>query len=257
MSVAHATILVSKALCGAFENVFFGLEWRLMSKTMFPNVTCVWLILRPRLRNRSFNTKWSQDHGPSKSLTCVSCIGGPCWLLLIILATTSKWRVSLLPQLKLLFASWRPCLRVLVFLRSLWRIMGHGFRLTSFKYLLGDAWSFNYVTTSPRYPQSNGKVENAVRTVKRLFENAKKPVWQNLSSSWLANYASWGDGYQPGTAPDGTSMPYVTSDVRVSFTTKLLFAWLSACFGPNENWLHIVAWRFTMIYCASFEVQLY
>ena len=118
-------------------------------------------------------------------------------------------------------------------------------------------WSFNYVTTSPRYPQSNGKVENAVRTVKRLFENAKKPVWQNLSSSWLANYASWGDGYQPGTAPDGTSMPYVTSDVRVSFTTKLLIAWLSACVGPNEKWLHIVAWRFTMIYCASFEVQLY
>ena len=35
-------------------------------------------------------------------------------------------------------ASWRPCLRVLLFLRSLWRIMGHSFRLTSFKYLLGD-----------------------------------------------------------------------------------------------------------------------
>ena len=43
-------------------------------------------------------------------------------------------------------------------------------------------WAFNYVTTSPRYPQSNGKVENAVRTVKRLFEKCKnkKPVWQNL-----------------------------------------------------------------------------
>ena len=35
-------------------------------------------------------------------------------------------------------------------------------------------WSFNYVTTSPRYPQSNGKVENAVRTVKRLFEKCKE-----------------------------------------------------------------------------------
>ena len=35
-------------------------------------------------------------------------------------------------------------------------------------------WSFNYVTTSPRYPQSNGKAENAVRTVKRLFEKCKE-----------------------------------------------------------------------------------
>ena len=34
-------------------------------------------------------------------------------------------------------------------------------------------WSFNYVTTSPRYPQSNGKAENAVRTVNRLFEKYK------------------------------------------------------------------------------------
>ena len=35
-------------------------------------------------------------------------------------------------------------------------------------------WSFNYITTSPRYPQSNGKAENAVRTVKRLFEKCKE-----------------------------------------------------------------------------------
>ena len=30
-------------------------------------------------------------------------------------------------------------------------------------------WSFQLVTASPRYPQSNGKAENAVRTVERLF----------------------------------------------------------------------------------------
>ena len=32
-----------------------------------------------------------------------------------------------------------------------------------------DRWNFVHVTSSPRYPQSNGKAENAVRTVERLF----------------------------------------------------------------------------------------
>ena len=117
-------------------------------------------------------------------------------------------------------------------------------------------WSFNYVTTSPRYPQSNGKVENAVRTVKRLFEKCKEAGLAEFEAllDWRITPP---EGMDTSLAHGGTSMPYVTSDVRVSFTTKLLIAWLSACVGPNEKWLHIVAWRFTMIYCASFEVQLY
>ena len=31
-----------------------------------------------------------------------------------------------------------------------------------------DQWNFQLITPSPRYPQSNGKAENAVRTLKRL-----------------------------------------------------------------------------------------
>ena len=47
MSVVHATHIGIEVYSGGPENVFFGLEWRLMSKTMFPNVTCVWLIVPP------------------------------------------------------------------------------------------------------------------------------------------------------------------------------------------------------------------
>ena len=36
--------------------------------------------------------------------------------------------------------------------------------------VFANSWSLNHVTMSPRYPLSSGKAENAVRTVKRLFE---------------------------------------------------------------------------------------
>ena len=43
-------------------------------------------------------------------------------------------------------------------------------------------WKFELITTSPRYPKGNGKVENAVGAAKRLMKKAKK----NSSDAYLA-----------------------------------------------------------------------
>ena len=58
--------------------------------------------------------------------------------------------------------------------------------------VFAKTWAFEHVASSPHYPESNGKSENAVKTVKRLFkkcrdsgENEFKALldWQNTPAA--------------------------------------------------------------------------
>ena len=54
-------------------------------------------------------------------------------------------------------------------------VMDNGPQLTSAEFaVFAKTCMFEHVTTSPRYPQSNSKAENAVKTVKRLFTKCKE-----------------------------------------------------------------------------------
>ena len=55
-------------------------------------------------------------------------------------------------------------------------------------------WQFTHLTASPYYPQSNGKAENAVKTIKKLFTKCKEAGqsehlalldWQNTSTEGI------------------------------------------------------------------------
>ena len=37
-----------------------------------------------------------------------------------------------------------------------------------------EAWDFQHVTSSPKFPQSNGQAENAVKTVKKLIKKCRE-----------------------------------------------------------------------------------
>ena len=77
-------------------------------------------------------------------------------------------------------------------------------------------WKFEHVTSSPHYAQSNGKAENAVKTVKRLFTKCK----EDGTSEFLAlldwrNTPSEGSGVSPAQRLMGrrckTLLPMATS----------------------------------------------
>jgi len=50
---------------------------------------------------------------------------------------------------------------------------GSPFGAAKFK-AFADRWEFVHTMSSPRFPQSNGRVENAVKTAKRLMIKAKE-----------------------------------------------------------------------------------
>ncbi|KAK3549941.1 hypothetical protein QTP86_016871, partial [Hemibagrus guttatus] len=58
---------------------------------------------------------------------------------------------------------------------------GSQFVYESFKKFAQD-WGFNHVTSSPHFPQSNGKAERAVRTVKSVLKKSTDPYLANFKT---------------------------------------------------------------------------
>ena len=89
--------------------------------------------------------------------------------------------------------------------------------------VFAKSWSFNHVTTSPRYPQSNGKAENSLWTVKRLFQKYKETSVSECQA--LLHFRNTPPEVID-TSPvqhlmSGRSMSYTSANVGVSFKTKL------------------------------------
>ncbi|VDI57758.1 Hypothetical predicted protein [Mytilus galloprovincialis] len=77
--------------------------------------------------------------------------------------TSSK---TVINKLKQHFARWES-------LKQLSQTMDRNIRPEQFKQF-SKQWDFQHKTSSPGHAQSNGKVENAVKTAKRLMRKAKK-----------------------------------------------------------------------------------
>ena len=101
---------------------------------------------------------------------------------------------------------------------------GPQFSSSEFK-RFADTWSFRHTTSSPGYPQSNGKAEQAVQTVKRMFRKCK----ETGQSEFLAllewrNTVSEGMKHSPAERLLGrkckTMMPATADALEPMFSTK-------------------------------------
>ena len=86
-------------------------------------------------------------------------------------------------------------------------------------------WSFDHITSSPHFPQSNGKAENAVKTVKRLFSkcrDAGKSEFQALLD-WR-NTPTEGVGTSPAQRLFGrrckTLLPVTHKQLETQYSTE-------------------------------------
>ena len=91
--------------------------------------------------------------------------------------------------------------------------------------MLANKWMFEHKTSSPTYPQSNGKSENAVQTVKRLFAKCKSLEGSEFQAllHWR-NTATAGIGSSPAQRLFGrrckTMLPVAGSLLQPSYPTE-------------------------------------
>ena len=91
--------------------------------------------------------------------------------------------------------------------------------------MFAKTWMFEHKTSSPTYPQSNGKAENAVKTVKRLFAKCKSSGESEFQAllDWR-NTPTAGIGSSPAQRLFGrhckTLLPVAGSLLQPSYTTE-------------------------------------
>ena len=78
-------------------------------------------------------------------------------------------------------------------------------------------FGFEHVTSSPQYPQSNGKAENAVKMVKRLFSKCKDTGQSEFLAPGLAQHTHRRNRHKPCSAILGLALQYPLTHDRITF----------------------------------------
>ena len=83
-----------------------------------------------------------------------------------------------------------------------------------------NKWGFTHMTSSPHYPQSNGKAENAVKTVKRLLTKCKLSGQSEIHAllDWR-NTPSESIGTSPAQRFLGRRCTIISSKLKPEFPT--------------------------------------